>query len=74
MGLFGSQNQKDWIQIVVILNRVDIGYLDLIKASYFQRDRIGPDQNFRVSNLLGLQPKLQREWVKKMDALMNFFT
>lgn len=52
MGLFGSQNQKDWIQTVVSLNRIDTGYLGLIKGSYFQKDRIGLGWCFSVSNLV----------------------
>lgn len=39
MGLFGSHNQIDRIQTVVSLNRVDTGYLGLIRAFYSQKDR-----------------------------------
>ena len=30
----------DWIETVASLNRIDTGYLSLIRASYFQRDRV----------------------------------
>lgn len=60
MGFFGSQNQIDWIQAAVSLNRVDTGYLGLIKASYFQRDRTGLCQCFSVSNLVVWPAELQK--------------
>lgn len=41
MGLFDSHNQIDRIQTVVSLKRVDTGYLGLIRAFYFQKDRKG---------------------------------